>query len=60
MYVIYSHALESYTALPYTDRTPCPSDPLLRPAYQGSNPISDIWSLEALRTMKKYFARCCI
>lgn len=51
------HALESYTALPYTDRTPCPSDPLLRPAYQGSNPISDIWSLEALRTMKKYFSR---
>jgi len=28
------HALESYTALPYNKRSPRPSAPLLRPAYQ--------------------------
>ena len=50
------HALESYTAIPFTDR-PASSDPKFRPAYQGSNPISDIWSLHALRMCEKYFYR---
>jgi hydroxyacid-oxoacid transhydrogenase len=45
---ILSHAIESFTALPYSSR-PRPTSPALRPAYQGSNPISDIWSLQALR-----------
>jgi hydroxyacid-oxoacid transhydrogenase len=53
---ILSHAIESYTALPFTDR-PLPSRPLLRPAYQGSNPISDIWSLQALRMVNQYLVR---
>jgi len=52
---ILSHAVESFTALPYTSR-PRPASPLLRPAYQGSNPISDIWALQALRIV----ARCLI
>ena len=52
-----SHAVEAYTAIPYNERTPCPTNPNLRPAYQGSNPISDIWCLETFRVMKKYFRR---
>ncbi|KAF9170226.1 Hydroxyacid-oxoacid transhydrogenase, mitochondrial [Mortierella sp. AD011] len=51
------HALESYTALPYQERKPRPANPAERPAYQGSNPISDIWSLEGLRLTVKYLAR---
>jgi hydroxyacid-oxoacid transhydrogenase len=53
---ILSHAIESYTALPYLER-PRPERPLLRPAYQGSNPISDVWSLEALRIVARYIVR---
>ena len=41
------HAIESYTALP-SQRRPRPTSPTLRPAYQGSNPISDIWALYAI------------
>src|SRR3954451_13212505 len=53
---ILSHAIESFTALPYSAR-PRPERPALRPAYQGSNPISDIWSLEALRIVNRYLVR---
>src|SRR5262249_12963144 len=31
--------------------------PALRPAYQGSNPISDIWSMQALRMVTQYLVR---
>jgi hydroxyacid-oxoacid transhydrogenase len=53
---VLSHALESYTALPYQER-PRPARPLLRPAYQGSNPISDVWSLQSLRMLTRYLPR---
>jgi alcohol dehydrogenase class IV len=53
---VLSHAIESYTALPYTQR-PQPDRPVMRPAYQGSNPISDIWSLEALHIVAAYLHR---
>jgi hydroxyacid-oxoacid transhydrogenase len=51
------HSLESWTAIPYYERTPRPSNPILRPAYQGANPISDIFSLKALRDTVKYLPR---
>ena len=50
------HAIESFTALPYRDR-PLPARPILRPAYQGSNPISDIWSLQALAMTAEFLPR---
>ena len=53
---ILSHAVESFTALPYSERS-LPERPLLRPAYQGSNPISDVWSLQALRMVAQYLVR---
>ena len=53
---VLSHAIESYTALPFAER-PRPERPSLRPAYQGSNPISDVWSLEALRMVARYLVR---
>ncbi len=53
---VLSHAVESFTALPFTDR-PRPPSPLLRPAYQGSNPISDVWALEALRMVTRFLVR---
>lgn len=53
---ILCHAVESYTALPFTER-PRPERPSLRPPYQGSNPISDVWSLEALRMVARFLVR---
>ena len=53
---VLSHAMESYTAIPF-DQRPLPESPILRPAYQGSNPISDLWSMEALRIVSLYLYR---
>jgi hydroxyacid-oxoacid transhydrogenase len=53
---ILCHAVESFTAIAYTSR-PYPASPGLRPAYQGSNPISDIWALQALRIVAQYLVR---
>ncbi|UCF98296.1 MAG: iron-containing alcohol dehydrogenase [Spirochaetaceae bacterium] len=41
------HALESYTNLPF-DKREAPVSPAERPAYQGSNPISDVWAAKAI------------
>ncbi|KAJ1942768.1 hypothetical protein EC988_006404 [Linderina pennispora] len=51
------HAIESYTAIPYHMRGEAPANPLQRPAYQGSNPISDIWSSKALRMVVEALPR---
>ena len=53
---VLSHALESYTALPFDQRSR-PDRPQLRPAYQGSNPVSDLWALEALRLVEQFLPR---
>ncbi len=53
---VLTHAIESYTAIPYDQRLK-PQRPILRPAYQGSNPISDTWALQALRLMSKFLLR---
>jgi len=50
------HAVESFTALPYTERSR-PDRPILRPSYQGCNPISDIWSLQAMQMTAEYLPR---
>ena len=53
---VLSHALESFTALPYTERSaPGPGAP--RPMSQGANPFSDIACLEALRILGAHLVR---
>lgn len=46
------HALESYTNLPYNQRE-APTSPALRPAYQGSNLISDVWATKAIEIVSR-------
>jgi hydroxyacid-oxoacid transhydrogenase len=53
---VLSHAVESLTALPYF-RRPAPENVGLRPAYQGSNPISDVWSARAIELVACYLVR---
>jgi hydroxyacid-oxoacid transhydrogenase len=53
---ILSHAIESFTAVPFSAR-PAPPSPSLRPAYQGANPISDVWALQALKMVAAYLVR---
>lgn len=53
---VLTHAIESYTAAPFNTR-PKPESPIMRPAYQGSNPVSDLWSLQAMRMIAKHLIR---
>lgn len=50
------HALESYTARPYNAR-PRTDGSTSRPAYNGANPISDIWAIKALELVGRWFRR---
>ena len=54
---VLSHALESYTARPYTKRIAGFKFGTQRPQNQGANPYSDFGCLEALRIMQLYFIR---
>jgi len=45
---VLSHGIESFTAKPFNERE-YSEDPKLRPAYQGSNPISDIWASSTIK-----------
>ena len=51
-----THSLESLTALPFHQR-PAPEHPKLRPAYQGSNPISHIWASHAAEMISQNLVR---
>jgi hydroxyacid-oxoacid transhydrogenase len=51
-----AHALEALTALPFNQR-PAPEHPKLRPAYQGANPISNIWASQAIKMISKNLVR---
>ncbi|WP_415623365.1 hydroxyacid-oxoacid transhydrogenase [Mycobacterium simiae] len=53
---VLSHALESYTAIRF-DAKPAPADPMMRPAFCGSNPISDLWCEQALQLVGRYLRR---
>jgi hydroxyacid-oxoacid transhydrogenase len=53
---VLSHALESYTAIPYEQRLK-PARPSERSAYQGSNPMSDVWALRALEIVAEFLPR---
>lgn len=53
---VLGHALESLTALPF-HRRPAPEHPGLRPAYQGSNPISDVWAARAIEMVSQNLVR---
>jgi hydroxyacid-oxoacid transhydrogenase len=53
---VLSHALESLTALPFNQR-PAPEEPKFRPAYQGANPISDIWSSKSIEMVAANIGR---
>ncbi len=53
---VLSHALESYTALPFT-RRPKSASPSARPMSQGANPFSDLAVLEALRILGEHIVR---
>ncbi len=53
---VLTHAIESYTAVPYSRRERC-ADPAARPPYQGANPHSDAGSMEAIRLGGRYLLR---
>lgn len=50
------HGLESFTAMPFNQR-PAPENPGMRPAYQGANPISDVWATRAIEMVSQNMVR---
>ena len=56
---VLSHALESYTAIPYTMRAK-PESPTMRPMSQGANPYSDLGCERALQLTGQYLVRATV
>ena len=50
------HAAESYLSRPFDTRAK-PTTPDERPPYQGSNPVADVWSAQAIRFGGEYLRR---
>jgi hydroxyacid-oxoacid transhydrogenase len=50
------HAAESFISRPFDSR-PRPETPGDRPPYQGSNPVADVWSAQALEYGGRYLRR---
>ena len=53
---VLSHSLESYTSVRF-DAKPAAEDPMRRPAFCGSNPISDVWCEMSLGLVGRYLRR---
>jgi hydroxyacid-oxoacid transhydrogenase len=53
---VLTHAIESFTAVPFNTR-PKPPSPAQRPPYIGSNLIADLWSYKAIQLGGKYLRR---
>jgi alcohol dehydrogenase class IV len=53
---VFTHAIESYTARPFTSRARV-ERPDLRPPYQGANPWSDPGAMTAIRLAGRYLVR---
>lgn len=56
---VLTHAIESYTAVPFNTR-PKPDSPAQRPPYIGSNLIADLWSFKAIELGGKYLRRAAL
>lgn len=50
------NTIESYTALPYTQR-PRSEQPNQRPLHQGANPLTDLWCLQMMRVIEEHLVR---
>ncbi|MFB6470171.1 MAG: hydroxyacid-oxoacid transhydrogenase [Vulcanisaeta sp. AZ3] len=53
---VLNHAIESYTARPYTARERI-TNPAERPVYAGSTPIGDLFALKSIEWVNKYLRR---
>ena len=53
---VLTHALESFTTLPYNQR-PKVENPNLRPPFIGANPVSDMWSKKSIELVAQNVVR---